>query len=64
MARAKKTVTVLLLTFSGQRRFAWLKQELANSRATWKVIAADMPIGLLVVYDVDRKWGVEAIAQG
>jgi alkaline phosphatase D len=37
---------------------------LANSRATWKVIAADMPISLLVVYDVDRKWGVEAVAQG
>ena len=35
-----------------------------NSQATWKVIAADMPIGLIVVYDVDRKWGVEAIAQG
>jgi alkaline phosphatase D len=28
------------------------------------VIAADMPISLLVVYDVDRKWGVEAAAQG
>jgi alkaline phosphatase D len=28
------------------------------------VIAADMPIGLLVVYDVDRNWGVEAVAQG
>jgi len=34
------------------------------SRATWKVIAADMPLSLLVVYDGDRKWGVEAIAQG
>jgi alkaline phosphatase D len=35
-----------------------------NSRATWKVIAADMPISLVVVYDIDRKWGVEAVAQG
>ena len=34
------------------------------SRATWKVIAADMPISLVVVYDGDRKWGVEAVAQG
>ena len=50
--------------FLGPTQVAWLKQELANSRATWKVIAADMPISLLVVYDVDRKWGVEAIAQG
>src|SRR5689334_16560628 len=34
------------------------------SRATWKVIAADMPLSLLVYYDGTNKWGVEAIAQG
>jgi alkaline phosphatase D len=28
------------------------------------VIAADMPLSLVVIYDVDRKWGIEAIAQG
>jgi len=50
--------------FLGPDQIAWLKRELAASRATWKVIAADMPISLLVVYDVDRKWGVEAVAQG
>jgi alkaline phosphatase D len=50
--------------FLGPKQLAWLKRELANSRATWKVIAADMPIGLIVVYDPDRKWGFEAIAQG
>ena len=50
--------------FLGPTQIAWLKQELANSRATWKVIAADMPISLLVVYDLDRKWGIEAVAQG
>jgi len=50
--------------FMGPEQVAWLKRELANSRATWKVIAADMPISLVVVYDVDRKWGVEAVAQG
>src|SRR5262249_37117529 len=50
--------------FLGPAQMAWLKQELANSRATWKVIAADMPISLVVVYDGDRKWGVEAVAQG
>jgi alkaline phosphatase D len=43
---------------------AWLKRELLNSRATWKVIAADMPISLLVVYDTVKNTGVEAIAQG
>jgi alkaline phosphatase D len=50
--------------FLGPAQVAWLKRELINSRATWKVIAADMPIGLIVVYDTDRKWGVEAVAQG
>jgi alkaline phosphatase D len=50
--------------FLGPTQIAWLKRELMNSRATWKVIAADMPIGLVVVYDGDRKWGVEAVAQG
>ncbi len=50
--------------FLGPTQVAWLKRELLNSRATWKVIAADMPISLLVVYDVDRNLGVEAVAQG
>ena len=50
--------------FLGPAQVAWLKRELVNSQATWKVIAADMPIGLIVVYDTDRKWGVEGIAQG
>jgi alkaline phosphatase D len=50
--------------FLGPTQIAWLKRELMASRATWKVIAADMPLSLLVVYDGDRKWGVEAIAQG
>jgi len=45
--------------FMGQEQIAWLKRELANSRATWKIIAADMPIGL-VVRDGDTKF--EAIA--
>jgi alkaline phosphatase D len=45
--------------FMGARQIAWLKRELANSKATWKVIAADMPIGL-VVRDGDTKF--EAIA--
>ncbi|HEY0224107.1 MAG TPA: alkaline phosphatase D family protein [Pseudolabrys sp.] len=50
--------------FLGPVQLAWLKQELQNSRATWKVIAADMPLSLLVVYDTARNWGVEAVAQG
>lgn len=31
----------------GTEQLAWLKRELAASRATWKVIAADLPIGLI-----------------
>jgi alkaline phosphatase D len=32
--------------FLGLAQVAWLKRELAASRATWKVIAADLPIGV------------------
>jgi len=32
----------------GREQTAWLQRELTRSRATWKVIAADLPIGLLV----------------
>lgn len=31
----------------GKSQLAWLKRELAASEATWKVIAADLPIGLI-----------------
>lgn len=34
--------------FLGREQLQWLKRELVNSNATWKVIAADMPIGILV----------------
>ena len=33
--------------YLGAEQLRWLKQALFASRATWKVIAADMPIGLL-----------------
>jgi alkaline phosphatase D len=50
--------------FLGPPQLAWLKRELKESRATWKVIAADQPLGLIVYENFFRKWGVEAIAQG
>jgi alkaline phosphatase D len=50
--------------FLGPQQVAWLKRELLSSRAIWKIIAADMPIGLIVVYDGDRKSGSEGVAQG
>ncbi|MCJ2009996.1 alkaline phosphatase D family protein [Methylobacterium sp. J-092] len=50
--------------FLGPVQLAWLKRALAESRATWKVIAADMPLGLVVTYDPERSFGSEAVAQG
>jgi alkaline phosphatase D len=34
--------------FLGSEQVRWLKQALLGSNATWKVIAADMPIGIMV----------------
>ena len=50
--------------FLGPQQVAWLKRELVASRATWKVIAADMPLALIRIYDGERKWGSEGVAQG
>jgi alkaline phosphatase D len=50
--------------FIGPDQLAWLKRELAASRATWKVIASDMPIGIVVEDDAVNHKGSEAIAQG
>jgi alkaline phosphatase D len=52
--------------FLGRAQIAWLKSKLQDSRATWKIIAADMPIGLQVGDGVDAqgrpRW--EAVANG
>jgi alkaline phosphatase D len=48
----------------GRAQTDWLKRELLASRATWKVIAADMPLGLVVRHDAAKNWGSEAVAQG
>jgi alkaline phosphatase D len=48
----------------GPAQLAWLKRELGRSRAVWKVLAADQPLGLIVHDDFVRRWGVEAVAQG
>ncbi|MYT75659.1 MULTISPECIES: alkaline phosphatase D family protein [unclassified Streptomyces] len=45
----------------GAEQLAWLKRELSRSRATWKVIASDMPLGLVVT---DGATNFEAVAQG
>jgi len=46
----------------GEQQVKWLKRELAASRATWKVIASDMPLGIIVWNDAANKKGSEAIA--
>ncbi|MDL5156362.1 alkaline phosphatase D family protein [Actinomycetospora termitidis] len=43
----------------GEEQVAWLLDGLAASRATWKVIAADMPLGIVVK---DGDTGIEAVA--
>ncbi|MFM9371096.1 alkaline phosphatase D family protein [Streptomyces sp. Da 82-17] len=45
----------------GREQLDWLKRELSRSRAVWKVIASDMPLGLVVP---DGKENFEAVAQG
>ena len=50
----------------GERQMQWLREGLRTSRATWKVIASDMPIGLNVGDGRDNqnraRW--EAVANG
>jgi len=47
--------------FLGHKQLAWLKVKLRHSKATWKVIASDMPIGLLVR---DGKTAFENLSNG
>lgn len=48
----------------GARQLAWLKLALSASKATWKVIASDMPIGLIVWDNWRDKAGAEDISNG
>ncbi|HEY3145486.1 MAG TPA: alkaline phosphatase D family protein [Dongiaceae bacterium] len=48
--------------FLGRDQIEWLKRELLASKATWKVISADMPLSLLVYNDAKNKKGFEAVA--
>jgi len=50
--------------FLGPTQVEWLKGALKNSRATWKIIAADMPGGAVVYDDWRNKAGSEAVANG
>ncbi len=52
--------------FLGQQQLQWLKDELDHSDAVWKVISADMPIGLNIsddyAHNPPQRW--EAVANG
>ncbi len=50
-----------LTAILGRAQIDWLKRGLAGSTATWKVIASNMPIGLVVP---DGETQFEAVAQG
>jgi alkaline phosphatase D len=41
--------------FLGPDQLSWLKRSLLNSRATWKVIASDLPLSLIVYDDAPNK---------
>lgn len=45
----------------GDKQVRWLVDEVTRSTATWKVIAADLPVGLVVP---DGPSDIEAVAQG
>ncbi|MBI3210440.1 MAG: alkaline phosphatase D family protein [Candidatus Solibacter usitatus] len=44
----RQTETSPETAFLGSRQLDWLLKDLRSSKAVWKVIAADMPLGLLV----------------
>ncbi len=48
--------------FMGSAQMLWLKQALLASKATWKVIGSDMPIGLVVADPTEKKDNYEAWA--
>jgi len=52
--------------FLGPRQLAWLKQTLRSSKALWKVVSSDMPIGLQVPdgQDAEQRPKFDAVANG
>jgi alkaline phosphatase D len=48
----------------GEVQTRWLKRELIASKATWKVIASDMPLGVIVWDNGKDKKGSEAVSNG
>ncbi|HEY3502585.1 MAG TPA: alkaline phosphatase D family protein [Actinocatenispora sp.] len=48
----------------GREQAEWLKRELAASKATWKVISNDMPLGIVVTDTTQGQPNLEAVSQG
>lgn len=46
----------------GAQQLRWLKRALVESTATWKVIASDMPLGVIIYDDWQAQRGAEGIA--
>jgi alkaline phosphatase D len=60
----RETVRGADTDFLGPAQLAWLKRALKASTATWKVIAADMPIGVISYDDGPVADKAEALANG
>lgn len=60
--RGTNTVAASNTAYLGNDQLAWLKQALKSSKATWKIIAADMPLGLVVHDDWRAKTGADGLA--
>ena len=50
------------VTFLGQKQLQWLKEGLRISKSTWKVIASDMPIGMIIGDGLEGQPHFEAVA--
>lgn len=48
----------------GAEQLQWLKQALLESRATWKVLCCDMPIGVIIGDSMEGRPLYEAVANG
>jgi alkaline phosphatase D len=42
----------------------WLKQSLSESRATWKILCSDMPLGVIIGDSMEGKPSFEGVANG
>lgn len=48
----------------GEHQYRWLRRELAASRATWKVISNDTPLGLVITDTTQGQPNFDGVSQG